>query len=276
MILKINKKLIFYTLILISTLGFSQQNLQGKVYYYSKTKIDTNRVNNNSNINENQKKRIIQRMKNMFQKKHILTFNKSESIFKIQEKLHSQQNSSNSQYKSAISSSKDGVLYKNTQTKKWLKDSNLFGKNFLISDSLKQFTWKITGETKKIGQYTCFKAITSKTLKGAVFGKKYETTIKLQKDESKIQNKQIEIVAWYTTQIPVSHGPYDYWGLPGLILEINTDKITINCSKIILNPKNNIFIEKPTKGKVVSKKEYTDISRKEFTKVRERFRKKRM
>jgi GLPGLI family protein len=48
--------------------------------------------------------------------------------------------------------------------------------------------------------------------------------------------KDVTITAWYTPEIPVNQGPENYWGLPGLILEINDGKTVILCSKIVLNP----------------------------------------
>ena len=68
-----------------------------------------------------------------------------------------------------------------------------------------------------------------------------------------------QVTAWYTPHIPISQGPLEYWGLPGLILEINVDKTTILCSKIVMNPDDKISIKEPEKGKVVTKKEYKDI-----------------
>ena len=65
-----------------------------------------------------------------------------------------------------------------------------------------------------------------------------------------------QVVAWYTPQIPVSHGPAEYWGLPGLILEVNAGNTTMLCSKIVMNPKEELKIEAPDKGKIVSKEEY--------------------
>ena len=49
--------------------------------------------------------------------------------------------------------------------------------------------------------------------------------------------KEITISAWYTPQIPVSAGPGNYHGLPGLILEVNDGSETVICSKIVINPK---------------------------------------
>ena len=68
--------------------------------------------------------------------------------------------------------------------------------------------------------------------------------------------------AWYTPQIPVNNGPDDYQGLPGLILEVHDGKLTIVCSKIVLNPKEKIDISEPEKGKVVTQEKYEEIMEK--------------
>ena len=66
-------------------------------------------------------------------------------------------------------------------------------------------------------------------------------------------------MAWYTLQIPVSQGPSEFWGLPGLILEVNVGTTTVLCSKVIMNPKEKSEIEAPEKGKVVAKMDYKEI-----------------
>ena len=65
-----------------------------------------------------------------------------------------------------------------------------------------------------------------------------------------------QVEAWYAPQIPVRHGPLEYWGLPGLILEVSADNTTMLCSKLVINPDEVIEIEAPSKGKEVSKIEY--------------------
>lgn len=87
--------------------------------------------------------------------------------------------------------------------------------------------------------------------------------------------EEIEITAWYTMQIPVSAGPGEYWGLPGLILEINSGRTTILCTKITLNPENKKEIKKPTKGKEVGREEYQDIVKKKMEEMRAMFRARR-
>lgn len=77
-----------------------------------------------------------------------------------------------------------------------IKDINR--KSFLVTDEL-NYTWKITTETKKIKDYTCYKATT--TFRGNNFE------------------------AWFTPDIPINAGPWKWYGLPGLIVEAtDTDK----------------------------------------------------
>ena len=65
-----------------------------------------------------------------------------------------------------------------------------------------------------------------------------------------------EVEAWFTLQIPLKHGPAEYWGLPGLILEVSAGNTTILCSEIVINPKDKISIEAPDKGKEIKKMDY--------------------
>ena len=83
--------------------------------------------------------------------------------------------------------------------------------------------------------------------------------------------KEVEVTAWYTMQIPVNQGPGDYWGLPGLILEVNADRTTILCSKIVLNPAEKEEIKVPAKGKEVTQKEYNDIMKQKIKEMREMY-----
>lgn len=69
------------------------------------------------------------------------------------------------------------------------------------------------------------------------------------------------MTAWFTPEIPVSSGPSMYGGLPGLILEINDDRTTMLCTKVIINPKEKIKIKEPSKGKQVTNLEYEKIAK---------------
>ncbi len=80
--------------------------------------------------------------------------------------------------------------------------------------------------------------------------------------------KLLDIVAWYTPMIPISQGPADYWGLPGLILELSAGNVTMLCSKIVMNPEEKEDIVVPSKGDVVTKQEYNDIITKKMQEMR--------
>ena len=143
-------------------------------------------------------------------------------------------------------------------------------------------------ETKQIGQYTCFKATAIKTVdefdwrsmrrrrdrdENKKDSEKKNDSIKKDNDPmNEIEvPKTIEVVAWYTPQVPINQGPDDYWGLPGLILEINADRTTILCTKIVMNPEEKEVIEKPEKGDEVTKAEYNEIITKKMQEMREMY-----
>ena len=85
------------------------------------------------------------------------------------------------------------------------------------------------------------------------------------------KKETVVTTAWYTTQVPVSNGPGDYQGLPGLILEINDGKKLIVCTEIILNPSEKNKIEEPKKGKVVSQSKFDKIQEEKSKEMMEKF-----
>lgn len=260
---------------LFATFSFSvlaQADFQGKAYYESKTTAEMPDFGGRQ-ISEEQKKRIESRMKSLLEKTYILSFNRSESIYKEEEKLEAP-SSSNSRGFRGPGALTPGPKYKNIKTNQVIVDQEFFGKQFLIKDNLPKLVWKMESETKKIGQYTCFKATTVKVVSQTDFtsfrGPRREEEDKDKKEEP-AEPVEITVTAWYTPQIPVNQGPGDYWGLPGLILEVSADKTTILCSKIILNAKEDTEIKIPTKGKEVTQAEYTKLVTKKMAELRENF-----
>ena len=258
---------ITFFILFISVNAFAQKEFQGKAYYQSKTSIDMNSFGR-PEMSEDQKKQMAERMKSMFEKTFILTFNQSESIYKEEEKLEAP-GSGGSRWGAIMSSFTGGPQYKSIKSQLLLQEQELFGKQFLIKDSLSKFDWKMEGETKQIGKYTCYKATAIKTV-DAVDITSFRRPSEDDKEPS--ATKEIQVIAWYTMQIPISQGPDNYWGLPGLILEVNADKTTILCSKIVMNPEDKDVIKEPSKGKEISKEEYNIIVKKKTEEMRENFR----
>ena len=81
--------------------------------------------------------------------------------------------------------------------------------------------------------------------------------------------KENTITAWYCPEIPVNQGPENYWGLPGLILEVNDGKTVMLCTKIVMNAKDKVEIKPATKGKQVTQTEYNDIVKKKMEEMQE-------
>ncbi|MGI9531088.1 GLPGLI family protein [Lutimonas sp.] len=239
----------------------SAQDFQGKAYYFSKSTMELGRWG--ATMSEAQKKQIQERLKNRLEKTYILTFNKEESVFKEDEKIDAISGATDSWGKNFT----PGEQYKNIKSKTLLQKQEFYGKQFLIKDDLLSLDWKIGKETKQIGQYMCFKATASIPTSDLTWYDFSWSSLR-KKEEQKTDSingvaaapevEMSEIVAWYSPQIPLSQGPLEYWGLPGLILEVNVGNTTILCSKIVMNPGEKSKIEAPDKGKEVTKKEYQE------------------
>lgn len=91
-------------------------------------------------------------------------------------------------------------VYKNYPENKITNTYRTFaqGPIYLYEEDKIKFDWKILPDKKKYLTYTCQKATTT------FRGRTYE--------------------AWFSTDIPISEGPYKFTGLPGLILEIQDTK----------------------------------------------------
>jgi len=285
---------IIFTLVLwmASYLGLKAQEFQGMAVYQSKTSTEDMKVrlSENKNLTPEMQKTIEERMKKMFEKTFILNFNKTASIYKEEEKLDAptQGSSGGGMRFMASMAGGGGTYYKNVKEKTYTVDKEFMGKEFLIKDSLPNLKWKMEGETRVIGGYNCFKATAVRPVSKTDFrnlrpksedkdAKKTADAGAKPADGNKKTNfmdelnlpKEQVVTAWYTPEVPVNQGPENYWGLPGLILEINDGKTVILCSKVVLNPKEKADIKASTKGKVVTQAEFDDIMIKKMEEFRE-------
>lgn len=273
------KQLLTGLLLCLSITLFAQTSFQGKAVYQSKTTFDMDRFNGRQ-MSEERKKHIKDRMKNMLEKTYVLSFTKEESVYKEEAKLAAPGAGRGFRF----GGFGGGTKYKNIKEGKFLESTESFGKKFLITESVEKPNWELGNETKQIGNYTCFKAtLVKKTntldwrnMRRRRGNDKKKDSVKTQKITKEIElPKEVVVTAWYTPQIPVSNGPGNYWGLPGLILEINEGRTTVLCSEITMNPSEKIEIKEPTKGKKVTREEYTKIMKKKMEEMREMFRSRR-
>ncbi len=276
-------------LILLMSVDTAAQDFQGQAIYQTKTTVDMSSWGRGGQMSEQQKKMIAERMKSMLEKTYVLNFNRSESTYKEEEKLDAP-GAGGSPWRGMMSSFTGGPQYKNIKDNVILQEQEFFGKQFLVRDSLPKLEWKLGSETKQIGQYTCFKATTTKTVDEMDFmsmrrkekksndeKKEGETTADSTKTESDNPLDEVEVpkfiivTAWYTPQIPVSAGPAEYHGLPGLILEVQADRTVMLCTKIVMNPQDKEDIKKPDTGEVVTRKEYNTIMKEKIEEMRQMY-----
>lgn len=247
-------------LIFMVTNVFSQ-NFQGIATYKTKRKVDFKM--DSTAIDAGMQDQIQEMLAKQFEKEFELVFDKETSVYKEVEKLNSPQPAGVQVM--MIGGGGSDILFKNIKEKRYANQMELMGKVFLIKDELSKPEWKLTKEKKHIGEYTCYKA----TLKSKIIN-----SISINGEEGEGENnqkKEITMTAWYTPEIPVSNGPSIHWGLPGLILEANDGSETIVCSKIVLNPKNKANITEPSKGKVVTKEKFMEITEKKMKEMKDRY-----
>lgn len=269
-----NKLIITLTIALtLCSIRLVAQEFHGMAVYESKTNLKDIKFDSKDG-NDEMDKMILESMKKQFEKKFLMDFNKNESVYYEEQKLDAPSGGSTGFSMTFTSSSGGGgKTYKNIKERTQIVEEDFFGKEFLVTDSLTTWKWELKEETKKIGNYTCYKAI-HVTPVTADDLKQYED-LKKQQETSKTtffvmdEPKERITTVWYTPEIPVSQGPGEFWGLPGLILEASYDETTILCSKVVLNPKSKNEIKKPKKGKKVTKKEYESLIEKQMEQMKD-------
>lgn len=124
---------------------------------------------------------------------YFLTTNGDKSIFKMEEKIDNDPTQVNMVIKQITSLDRRPFI-KDIDNKIFYKGYDVAGKLHVVKDSLKNYEWKLSRESKVINGYKAFKAETM--LDGEL------------------------MTAWYSSELKYKDGPDRFWGLPGLILEL--------------------------------------------------------
>ena len=258
-------------LLLISSFIVKAQNFQGKAIYQTKMQMsaDFKKRMDTTKMPDDRKAFFMKMIKKRMERVYELDFNAKASIYKEEKSLVAP--SENERF----NRSSNDVLFMDVKNHSFVNKKETFGKVFLVKDSLSTFDWKLEKETKMIGKYLCLKATTEKVVKNRMsrfrrFSKKEKT------DSTKVKTpKKTKITAWYAPEIPVANGPKDFYGLPGLILQVDAGNMQYLCTKIVLNPKDKIEITAPKKGKEISQDKYDEVVAKKVKEMREMYRNKR-
>lgn len=220
---------------------FSQNIISGEVEYIVKNdeNFDPNKILNSEKVKTMDISLKNQFMNSMMQTgEFILIFNNKESLYQVKEDkmvVDKSQNSLRVNFLEYYGGGKS-LFYSNLEGKKTIvQEESIVLDNELFLIEYDFATWKLTQETKKIGNYLCYKAV----------------------QQTKIKTKK-ETIVWYTPDIPFGFGPKLFTNLPGLVLEVQIGNILFVATKIKLTKNTKVEIEMPKEGKKISSSDYNN------------------
>lgn len=221
------KKYIVLVLALVRVFSVSgQQPLAGTVIY--DRKVDWIKlITTASWLSKEEKDRESQIWKNDsdFKRNMVLKFKNNKSHYTHENEMQSNEDGTYSW------KNDDFTILRDFDANTLLEIQETLQKKYIIEDSLKAPNWKIHNEIKEVAGYICMKASTYDSL------------------------KKFRIEAWFTTDITISAGPELYYGLPGLILEINVQDgiVQLTATSVKLDDKIEIpALPKKLKGKRIN------------------------
>jgi GLPGLI family protein len=188
----------FYIFLFVSSTILSQNN-SGEILYGQRVeKIygDTTSIDN-SNLKSVIIEQFEEKQKALSSDKsyYTLKFQDSKSVFTT---VNLMNNDGNKKLSNKLSK---GIYFINIVDKSIYRKGNFMGENLIIYNDKQPYDdWQIKMEQKVIRGHNCIKA---------------ETT---RQNEMGIKTK---VTAWFSTDINLNFGPKNYFGLPGLIIELH-------------------------------------------------------
>lgn len=158
------------------------------------------------------------------------------------------------------------TIYKDLTAGEYTKKDQIMGKDFIITDKLPTYSWQLHNETKKIGNFTCFKAtyLPEPDEIGEVDEEENKEEEKTGLLDMAVSDYDPTITAWYTPDVQVSNGPGEFHGLPGLIVEVKQDNTIILLQSIEMNPEKELKLEKPKGGKKINQEDFDKLQKKKM------------
>jgi len=199
------------------------QGFTGRAYYKSTSQFSIKM--DSTKMAPEQMAQIQASLKKQMEQNYILSFNQTESTWKKEESLGGgpATASAGGAVFMVATSGEGSTLYKNIADQSFLEEQDMMGKAYLVKDMLEPVEWELSEETKKVGNYTVQKASYTRI----VDSKRFSTGM----TEMENVKDTLQVTVWFTPEIPVAHGPENFFGLPGLILEVQNQGRTLICEK---------------------------------------------
>ena len=222
------RSLFFWSILMtMLQLNLTGQATNGAVVYRHTSNIDT----------ESMPPHIAANMPKSAENSMLLLFTKTQSLYKKNPDFKEVEdpNDNRPRFFKRMQDNAVNIYFKDSDHNTLVQQTNFMGKDFLISDELKNLKWKVSaGEQKAILGYTCMKAY-------------YKDSVN-------------NYVVFFTPQIPVSQGPDIYGGLPGLILEVQSEHVHIIATNIATEEKpGDVAIKQPDKGTKMEKAAFEQL-----------------
>jgi GLPGLI family protein len=246
------RKIIYLAAFLFSSSGLVAQISEGVIIYERK-------INMHKRIQDEQMKAMIPEFRTS---KHQLLFSDSTSMYKAvpEDEMPEGFGEGGGNRFVMRMGGDNGELYKNFAVGKSLESRELGAKTYIIEDSIRPRSWKLTSETKVIHGYTCRKAISTETMVtgGGMRVRMGGADNNAAADTAnRPQPRQVTVEAWYAEGITAPVGPESYGMLPGVILELNIDNGSMTFSAVEIKKEvDRKEIKEPKKGKKVTREEF--------------------
>lgn len=225
------KRLLFILAVMPTLIANAQT--QGKVTYSETRKMELN-------FEGHDNEQIKSMMPKSMESNNELLFTETASLYQPLQKedseddlseLNMQEGGANIQIKMATP---ETIVYRDVNNEEMIESRDFMGKKFLITGEEPK-KWKLTAEQSTVQNYTCVKAI--------------------------LQDTSNNVVAWFTPQIPISTGPGEFAGLPGMVLKVEEDegRRVIEATEISFDPIDMSALKKPNSGKKVTREKFVEL-----------------
>jgi len=150
-----------------------------------------------------------------------------------------------------VAAGTDDVSYSNFNDGRVIEQREFATKTYIVADSIHKLNWKVTGESKTILGFPCMKATAQR------IGQRTMMTMDNGQMNRQLVSDTANIIAWFTSAVPVPVAPEFQGQLPGLVLEIDINNGRTIYKALEVSAKvDAAVVKEPKSGKKVTQEEF--------------------